>query len=145
MLSTNAAQLYNQITGNTVRTITTAGPDNQRNLSVIWKLLRDWKMRSHEVPPIEEAQRGWDLRRRAEYIKSATKTNWNDCSSPSPLGIYVKDEILFESRPQRSITLWASRSRQCLGLPGEVKYTQLYTFLILFSSVSSKALDSPTA
>lgn len=33
--------------------------------------------------------------------------------------------------------------RQRFRLPGEVKYTALYTFLNLFSSLSSKGLDSP--
>lgn len=36
-----------------------------------------------------------------------------------------------------------SLSKQSFGFRGEVKYTERYTFLILFSSVSSKALDYP--
>lgn len=40
---------------------------------------------------------------------------------------------------------WGSRSRQRLELPGELKYTEHHTFLILFSPVSSEAADSSTA
>lgn len=66
----------------------------------------------------------------------------NNCRGPFPSGMYVKVGSCVEGA---SSSLRASRSGQCLWLPGELKYTELYTFLILFASVSSKAADSLTS